>query len=59
MDGPDVIAFRDLDDVARMEQAALAGAKVAVIGGGLLGIEAAAGLATRGRMSASSMSWTG
>jgi nitrite reductase (NADH) large subunit len=42
-----VIAFRDLDDVRAM-QAMRPGAQVAVIGGGLLGIEAAYGLARRG-----------
>jgi nitrite reductase (NADH) large subunit len=48
MDKPGVITFRDLPDVAVMEQAALAKRRVAVIGGGLLGIEAAYGLARRG-----------
>jgi len=48
MDKPGVIAFRDLPDVAAMEEAAAAGRRVAVIGGGLLGIEAAYGLAKRG-----------
>jgi nitrite reductase (NADH) large subunit len=43
-----VITFRDLSHVAAMEQAAMAGRNVAVIGGGLLGIEAAYGLARRG-----------
>jgi nitrite reductase (NADH) large subunit len=43
-----VITFRDLDDVAMLERAAAAGLRVAVIGGGLLGIEAAYGLARRG-----------
>ncbi|MGL4727710.1 MAG: NAD(P)/FAD-dependent oxidoreductase [Bosea sp. (in: a-proteobacteria)] len=43
-----VITFRDLSHVAAMEQAALAERNVAVIGGGLLGIEAAYGLARRG-----------
>lgn len=43
-----VIAFRTLQDVAMMESAASRGDKVAVIGGGLLGIEAAYGLASRG-----------
>jgi nitrite reductase (NADH) large subunit len=45
---PGVRAFRDLADVERMEAAAAKGEKVAVIGGGLLGIEAAYGLARRG-----------
>ena len=43
-----VVAFRDLDDVERMLAAARAGARAVVIGGGLLGLEAAAGLAKRG-----------
>ncbi|MGL4241172.1 MAG: NAD(P)/FAD-dependent oxidoreductase, partial [Beijerinckiaceae bacterium] len=47
-DLPGVLAFRDLDDVAEMEVAAAASGRVAVIGGGLLGIEAAYGLAKRG-----------
>lgn len=42
-----VITFRDIDDVAALEQAQ-PGARAVVIGGGLLGIEAACGLATRG-----------
>jgi nitrite reductase (NADH) large subunit len=48
MDKSGVITFRDLPDVAAMEEAALAKRRVAVIGGGLLGIEAAYGLARRG-----------
>ncbi|MAS42892.1 MAG: hypothetical protein CML46_00610 [Rhodobacteraceae bacterium] len=48
-DLPGVIAFRDLDDVNRMrEAAAVPGAKAVVIGGGLLGLEAAAGLRMQG-----------
>jgi nitrite reductase (NADH) large subunit len=43
-----VITFRDLGHVAAMERAAVEGRSVAVIGGGLLGIEAAYGLARRG-----------
>jgi nitrite reductase (NADH) large subunit len=43
-----VITFRDLSHVAAMERAAVEGRPVAVIGGGLLGIEAAYGLARRG-----------
>ncbi|MFC3068760.1 nitrite reductase large subunit NirB [Phenylobacterium soli] len=43
-----VVTFRDLDDVEAMTAAAKPGAKVVVIGGGLLGIEAAYGLARRG-----------
>ncbi len=47
-DLPGVVTFRDLDDVATMEEAAGRKLNVAVIGGGLLGIEAAYGLAKRG-----------
>lgn len=43
-----VIAYRDLDDVARMLDAAKAGGRAVVIGGGLLGLEAAAGLKMQG-----------
>jgi nitrite reductase (NADH) large subunit len=44
-----VVAFRDLDDVEAMLVAAeRPGARAVVIGGGLLGIEAAYGLARRG-----------
>ena len=43
-----VVTFRDLDDVEAMIAAAKPGAKAVVIGGGLLGIEAAYGLAKRG-----------
>ena len=43
-----VVAFRDLDDVEAMLAAARPGARAIVIGGGLLGLEAAAGLAKRG-----------
>ncbi|MFK7745243.1 MAG: nitrite reductase large subunit NirB [Roseobacter sp.] len=42
-----VIAYRDLEDTERM-MALGAGNKVVVIGGGLLGLEAAAGMAARG-----------
>lgn len=48
IDLPGVITFRDLADVAVMEKAVADGQRVAVIGGGLLGIEAAYGLAKRG-----------
>ncbi|MFM9974651.1 MAG: NAD(P)/FAD-dependent oxidoreductase [Beijerinckiaceae bacterium] len=48
MDKAGVITFRDLPDVDVMEGACDARQKVAVIGGGLLGIEAAYGLARRG-----------
>jgi len=43
-----VVTFRDLDDVEAMIAAARPGAKAVVIGGGLLGIEAAYGLSKRG-----------
>lgn len=42
-----VIAYRDLEDTERMMSMG-AGNKVVVIGGGLLGLEAAAGMAARG-----------
>jgi nitrite reductase (NADH) large subunit len=41
---PGVTAFRDIDDVERMIAAAGAGSRAVVIGGGLLGLEAAWGL---------------
>jgi nitrite reductase (NADH) large subunit len=48
-DLPGVMAFRDVDDVSRMVEAAKApGAKAVIIGGGLLGLEAAAALRRRG-----------
>ena len=47
-DLPGVITFRDLDDVEKMLAVALNGGRAVVIGGGLLGLEAAAGLAGRG-----------
>lgn len=43
-----VITYRDLDDTNAMIEAAARGGKAVVIGGGLLGLEAAAGLAERG-----------
>jgi nitrite reductase (NADH) large subunit len=43
-----VVTFRDLDDVEQMVAAADAGGAAVVIGGGLLGLEAAYGLARRG-----------
>ena len=43
-----VIGFRDLADVERMLAAARGGGEAVVIGGGLLGLEAAHGLALRG-----------
>jgi len=47
-DLPGVVTFRDLDDVERMLEAAGRGGSAVVIGGGLLGLEAAHGLALRG-----------
>ena len=43
-----VVTFRDLDDVDRMLAAADKGGNAVVIGGGLLGLEAAHGLSLRG-----------
>jgi nitrite reductase (NADH) large subunit len=43
-----VLAYRDLDDVTAMMLAAQSREKAVVIGGGLLGLEAAAGLRERG-----------
>jgi nitrite reductase (NADH) large subunit len=48
MDLPGVVTFRDLADVAAIREAAARGARAVVIGGGLLGLEAAYGLARRG-----------
>ena len=45
---PGVLAYRDLDDVEGMTRAAAAGGRAVVIGGGLLGLEAAAGLKAQG-----------
>jgi nitrite reductase (NADH) large subunit len=45
---PGVVSFRDLDDVEKMHEACEAGGHAVVIGGGLLGLEAAAGLAMKG-----------
>ncbi|MEO1266091.1 MAG: FAD-dependent oxidoreductase, partial [Pseudomonadota bacterium] len=47
-DLPGVITYRDLDDVDAMMEAARAGGRAVVIGGGLLGLEAAAGLRMQG-----------
>ena len=47
-DLPGVITYRDLDDTNAMVDASARGGKAVVIGGGLLGLEAAAGLALRG-----------
>lgn len=48
MDLPGVMTFRDLGDVAGIEAAAGPGSRAVVIGGGLLGLEAAYGLAKAG-----------
>jgi nitrite reductase (NADH) large subunit len=45
---PGVTAFRDMDDVERMIAAASTASRAVVIGGGLLGLEAAWGLRRRG-----------
>ncbi|WP_296746455.1 nitrite reductase large subunit NirB [Mesorhizobium sp.] len=45
---PGVLTYRDLDDVQAMLLAAQSRAKAVVIGGGLLGLEAAAGLNLQG-----------
>lgn len=46
--GDDVTAFRTLDDCARIVERAQPGMPVVVLGGGVLGLEAARGLAGRG-----------
>lgn len=48
MELPGVITFRDLADVAAIRKAAVEHAKAIVIGGGLLGLEAAVGLSRLG-----------
>ena len=48
VDLPGVVTFRDLDDVEKMLAAAGQGGDAVVIGGGLLGLEAAHGLTLRG-----------
>lgn len=45
---PGVVTYRDLEDTNAMIEAGLAGKDAVVIGGGLLGLEAAAGMAARG-----------
>ncbi|MBB4633285.1 nitrite reductase large subunit NirB [Sphingosinicella soli] len=47
-DLPGVVSFRDIDDVDAMLRAAASGGDAVVIGGGLLGLEAAHGLSLRG-----------
>ena len=48
MDLPGVLTFRDVDDVNAIAASKAAGTRVVVIGGGLLGLEAAYGLAKSG-----------
>ncbi|MBU3029537.1 nitrite reductase large subunit NirB [Paracoccus marinaquae] len=45
---PGVVTYRDLEDTNAMIEAGVAGKDAVVIGGGLLGLEAAAGMAARG-----------
>jgi nitrite reductase (NADH) large subunit len=47
-DLPGVCTYRDLEDTNAMIAASAPGSKAVVIGGGLLGLEAAAGMAARG-----------
>lgn len=47
-DLPGVVTYRDLEDTNAMIAASAPGSKAVVIGGGLLGLEAAAGMAARG-----------
>lgn len=47
---PGAVAFRTLDDCAKILDASRPGAPAAVLGGGLLGLEAARGLAERGNL---------
>ena len=47
-DLPGVLGYRDLDDVDAMLEAAQRGGRAVVIGGGLLGLEAAVGLKMQG-----------
>ena len=47
LDGDTVVPFRDLDDCARILALARPGSQIAVLGGGLLGCEAARGLSAR------------
>lgn len=48
VDLPGVTGFRDFDDVTRLQRAAQSGGAAVVLGGGLLGLEAAVALAARG-----------
>ncbi len=45
---PGVVAYRSIDDVEKMLAASMPGKRAVVIGGGLLGLEAANGLSLRG-----------
>ena len=47
-DLPGVVTFRDIRDVEQMHEASLTGENAVVIGGGLLGLEAANGLLKKG-----------
>lgn len=48
IDLPGVTVFRAMDNVAQLQQAASRGERVVVLGGGLLGLEAAVAMAARG-----------
>lgn len=48
IDLPGVMAFRDFDDVTALQHASSQGGDAVVLGGGLLGLEAAVALAARG-----------
>lgn len=48
VDLPGVSAFRNVDDVTHLQKAARQGGSAVVLGGGLLGLEAAVALAARG-----------
>ena len=48
IDHPEVMTFRDVSDVMRLRACAEGSPRVAVIGGGLLGLEAAYGLSRQG-----------
>lgn len=48
IDLPGVAVFREMDDVAQLQQAAGRGERVVLLGGGVLGLEAAVAMAARG-----------
>jgi nitrite reductase (NADH) large subunit len=48
IDLPGVVAFREVGDATRLQQAASRGERIVVLGGGLLGLEAATAMAARG-----------